>query len=64
MEKQPLDDLTMKEALDFPIRNVMHEHPELSYSQAKKLVLNTLQYNLVINQICEQTDFLLGVLED
>lgn len=55
-----LYDLTVAEALEYPIKVVMENNPELSKKKAKALVLNALIYNCVVDEIAGQVDFLLG----
>ncbi len=55
-----LYDLTVAEALEHSINRVMEENPELTKRQAKKLVLNALIYNCVVDEIAGQVNFLLG----
>ena len=57
---QELYDLTATEALKDAIDRVQGNNPELSRGFCKKLVLNALIYNCVIDEIAGQADFLLG----
>ena len=54
-----LYDLTATEALKDAIDRVQGNNPELSRGFCKKLVLNTLIYNCVIDEIAGQAEFLL-----
>lgn len=56
-----LYDLNTTDALGYAIEEVMNEHPELTKTQAKKLVLNALVYNCVVAEITGQVNFLLGI---
>ena len=55
-----LYDITATEALKDAIDRVQENNPELSRGFCKKLVLNALIYNCVIDEIVGQVDFLLG----
>jgi hypothetical protein len=55
-----LDCLTPSLIIDSLVDEVMKDNKDVkNKKQAKKLVLNSLMYNIVINQILEQVDFLL-----
>ena len=55
-----LYDITLTEAIAEAVQRLEEEHPELSKTQAKKLITNTLVYNCVIDEIVGQAEFLLG----
>lgn len=55
-----LYNLTATEALKDAIDRVQENNPKLSRAFCKKLVLNTLIYNCVIDEIAGQAEFLLG----
>lgn len=54
-----LENLTTKEVIDHLCDRVI-EHDKISKAQAKKLVLNALIYNCVIDEILGQVDWLMG----
>lgn len=54
-----LYDLTVNEALESAINSVLECNPELKKREAKKLVLNALIYNCVVDEIVGQVNFLL-----
>lgn len=54
-----LYDLTVNEALESVINSVLKCNPELKKREAKKLVLNALIYNCVVDEIVGQVNFLL-----
>lgn len=51
--------LTATEVIDSVVESVLEYHPELSKTMAKTLVLNSLIYCCVIEEIKGQIDFLL-----
>lgn len=51
--------VTATEAIDSVVEEVMEEHPTLSKKDAKNLVLNSLLYYVVIEEIKGQVNFLL-----
>lgn len=53
-----LENYTIKEVIDNLIDNVCMDH-EISRSQARKLVINALTYNVVADEIYSQIDWLL-----
>ena len=59
MSKIELYDITMTEALADLISRLEEAHPELGRAQAKKLIINALIYNCVIDEIVGQAEFLL-----
>ena len=59
-----LEKLTMAEALEPVISNIKNCHPELTQAQVKKLVINSLIYNVVIHEIEHQVDWMLGIDDD
>lgn len=56
---QELYDLTTKEVIDHLCERVQ-ERDKMTKTQAKKLVINALIYNCVIDEILGQVDFLMG----
>lgn len=54
-----LYELTTKEVIDNLCERVQ-ERDKMTKAQAKKLVLNALIYNCVIDEILGQVDFLMG----
>lgn len=54
-----LYNLTSKEVIDNLCERVI-ERDQMPKAQAKKLVLNALIYNCVIDEILGQVDFLMG----
>ena len=54
-----LYELTTKEVIDHLCERVQ-ERDKMTKAQAKKLVLNALIYNCVIDEILGQVDFLMG----
>lgn len=56
--------LTATEAIDSVVEEVMGEHPELTKKRAKDLVINSLLYWTVINEIKGQVNFLLETEEE
>lgn len=59
-----LYDLTVAQALKEAIDTVQENNPELTRAMCKKVVLNTLIYNCVIDEIAGQAEFLLGKEND
>lgn len=53
-----LFDVTMNQACDFLAHNIAKER-EITVSMARKLVANAVLYNVVIEEINDQIDFLL-----
>ena len=53
-----LDDFTMKQARDYLIKKYADER-HISVKQARKLFINAILYNTVVESIGEQIDFLL-----
>ena len=53
-----LDDFTMKQATDYLIKKYADER-NISVKQARKLFINAILYNTVVESIGEQIDFLL-----
>lgn len=45
--------------MDTLIREIRSEHPELTKSAAKEYLLNALLYNIVIEEIKNQIDFMI-----
>lgn len=58
MEK--LYDMTMTQVTDFYVRRIS-ENKNISKSLAKKLFLNALLHDWLINEVEYQIDFLLGI---
>lgn len=54
-----LYDMTTKEVIDNLCQRVIEREP-MTKTQAKKLVLNALIYNCVIDEILGQIDWLMG----
>lgn len=54
-----LYDLTVTQALEMAVKRVKENNPTLSKAFCKKVVLNTLIYNCVIDEIAGQAEFLL-----
>lgn len=54
-----LYNFTATQVLDWSVEKVLELHPELSKNMALKLVKNALAYNVVIEEICNQVDFLM-----
>ena len=54
-----LYDLTVTQALEEAVKRVKENNPTLSKAFCKKVVLNTLIYNCVIDEIAGQAEFLL-----
>lgn len=54
-----LYDMTTKEVIDNLCQRVIERKP-MTKTQAKKLVLNALIYNCVIDEILGQIDWLMG----
>lgn len=61
MEK--LYDLTMTQVTDFYVRRIS-ENKNISKSLAKKLFLNALLHDWLINEVEHEVDFLLGIDND
>lgn len=55
-----LYDLTVTQALEMAVKRVKENNPTLSKAFCKKVVLNTLIYDCVIDEIAGQAEFLLG----
>ncbi len=55
-----LYDLKTSEVIDNIIKEVREHDPAISSKDAKKLILNALIYNCVIEEIIGQVDFLMG----
>ena len=55
---ETLYELTMSEALQESITRLEESHPELTKKEAKKLVMNALIYNCVIDEVVGQAEFL------
>ena len=53
-------DFTLKQISDYLINKIAKER-NISKSLARKLFINAISYNLVVNAIDEQIDFLLGI---
>ena len=53
-----LEDFTMKEASDYII-NKIAEEKEIPKSLARKLFINSLLYNVVVEEIMGQVEFLM-----
>ncbi len=58
-----LYDFTTKEVVDHLCERVI-ERDKMTKAQAKRLVLNALIYNCVIDEILGQIDFLMGKDEE
>lgn len=54
-----LYELNANQALDYSIRRVQENHPELSKKEARILVLNSLVYNVVIAEVSNMVDYLI-----
>lgn len=54
-----LYELTATEAISVLVDSVRENHPDLSKSAAKSLVLNALIANCIIEEIDNQVDFLI-----
>lgn len=59
-----LYNFTAKQVLDWSVERVLEIHPELSKNMALKLVKNALAANVVIDEICNQVDFLMEIREE
>lgn len=59
-----LYDLTVSQAIEEAVNRVKENNPTLSKALCKKVVLNTLIYNCVIDEIEGQAEFLLGKEDD
>lgn len=59
-----LYNITTKEAIDGIVDRVLEGNPELSRAMAKKLTVNALIYNCVIDEVLGQVDYLLGKEND
>ena len=55
-----LYNITATEAIESVVNTVLEVNPELSKKDAKKLVLNALIYNCVVDEICGQVSFLMS----
>lgn len=53
-----LEDFTLKQVSDYLINEIAEER-EISKAQARKLFINALSYNVVVEAINEQIDFLI-----
>lgn len=53
-----LEDFTISEVLDYIVRKQVEERG-ITRSQARKLVINALSYNIVVAAIDEQIDYLI-----
>lgn len=53
-----LEDFTLKQVIDYLINKIADER-EISKALARKLFINAISYNLVVESINEQIDFLL-----
>lgn len=53
-----LEDFTLKQVSDYLIDKISNER-EISKSLARKLFINAISYNVVVESINEQIDFLL-----
>lgn len=53
-----LDDITLKQISDYLTNKIVEEFG-VSKSLAKKLLVNVIAYNVVVESIMEQVDFLL-----
>lgn len=59
-----LYDLTPKEVIDELVDRVIIENPEVNKKTARALVLNSLIYNCVIDEILGQVNYLLDREEE
>lgn len=59
-----LYNFTATQVLNWSVERVLEEHPELSKNLALKLVKNALAYNVVIEAICNEVDYLMEVREE
>ena len=57
---EELTDLTMTQVVNY-YTNRVSEKRNISKSLAKKLFLNALMYNIVINEVEDMMDFLMGI---
>lgn len=53
-----LEDFTLKQVIDYLINKIADER-EISKALARKLFINAISYNVVVESINEQIDFLL-----
>lgn len=58
MEK--LEDFTLKQVTDYLIDKIARER-EIPKSLARKLFINAISYNVVVESIEEQINFLMGI---
>lgn len=58
MKTKLLEDFTVKQVTDYLIDTIANDR-KISKTLAKKLLVNALTYNVVINAIDEQIDFLM-----
>ena len=54
-----LENFTMKEVTDYIIKDIVKERA-ITKSLARKLLINALLYNVVIDEINNQIDFLIN----
>ena len=54
-----LENFTMKQVTDYLINNIA-ESRGISKSLARKLFINAISYNVVVEEINNQIDFLMG----
>lgn len=59
-----LYDIKVTSAISSIVDDVVENHNSLSRSMAKKLVINSLIYNCVIEEILGQVDFMISKLEE
>ena len=59
-----LYDIKATSAISSIVDDVIASHNNLSRSMAKKLVINSLIYNCVIEEILGQVDFMISKLEE
>jgi len=53
-----MDEISLKDATDYLIDELMQEF-KISKAKARKLLANALLYNVVINEIKDQADYIL-----
>lgn len=54
-----LYDVNSKETISMLVNEVTEQHPDLTKTQAKILVLNAIWSNLVVEEITNQVNFLI-----
>lgn len=59
-----LYDIKASEAISILADDVKERHPNITKAMAKKLVVNSLVYNLIAEEIADQVDFIISKLEE